>query len=77
VRKTKGPQSNWEPLVKEAAFVLFTPVAQRFLQFFLKLLTSYLPAVTYRQLLSSDEVFDFLTALGVVVLNWWTLHEVA
>jgi hypothetical protein len=64
VRKTKGPQLNWEPLVKEAAFVLFTPVAQRFLQFFLKLLTS-------------DEVFDFLTALGVVVLNWWTLHEVA
>jgi hypothetical protein len=76
VRKTKGPQLNWEPLVKEAAFVLFTPVAQRFLQFFLKLLTSYLP-VTYRQLLSSDEVFDFLTALSVVVLNWWTLHEVA
>jgi hypothetical protein len=76
VRKTKGPQLNWEPLVKEAAFELFTPVAQRFLQFFLKLLTSYLP-VTYRQLLSSDEVFDFLTALGVVVLNWWTLHEVA
>jgi hypothetical protein len=62
---TKGPQFNWEPLVKEAAFVFFTPEAQRLLQ------------VTYFSLLTSDEVFDFLTALGVVVLNWWTLHEVA
>ena len=65
ITNTKGPQLNWEPLVKEAAFVLLTPEAQRFLQ------------VTYQQLLTSDEVFNFLTALGVVVLYWWTLHEVA
>ena len=65
ITNTKGPQFNWEPLVKEAAFVFLTPEAQRLLQ------------VTYFSLLTSDEVFDFLTALGVVVLNWWTLHEVA
>jgi hypothetical protein len=30
--KTKGPQFDWEPLVKEAAFVILTPVAQRFIK---------------------------------------------
>jgi hypothetical protein len=43
ITNTKGPQLNWEPLVKEAAFVLLTPVVQRFLQ------VLYFPTVTYQR----------------------------